>query len=54
MLDHDFQNFDGDLAYLLAEIADWIIEHKPIHPVIMIIEQDSKYLHYRLYCENYN
>ena len=54
MLDKDFQNFDGNLACLLAEIADWIIEHRPTHPIIAIIEQNSNYLHFRLYCENYD
>lgn len=55
MLFEDFQNFDGNLADLLLEISEWITKHKPVQPVLVCIQQDnSDYLHFRLYMNDYS
>lgn len=53
MLFEDFNNYDGDLEKLLAEISEWIREHKPVKPVLVSMEQNSRYLHFRLYMNDY-
>ena len=52
MFEIEFRNYDGKLEVVLAAITDWIIEHGPINPRLIILEQSS-FIKINVICENY-